>query len=483
MNEKLIGRKEEKAILKEALNSKKAEMIAVIGRRRVGKTFLIKQTYRDDLTFHFTGIQNAPNIEQLQNFAFELSKINDGERIKTPSNWVEGFIELITLLEKRRKATPEKNTKQVVFIDELPWLSVRKSGFLRGLSFFWNSWAVDQNIVVVICGSAASWMIQKVVNHTGGLHNRITQYIHLKPFTLAETENFLNYKNIKLNRYHITQVYMAIGGIPHYLEKIKNGNSAAQIIDNLCFAQNGILRNEFNKLYPALFENSEKHVAIIRTLAKKHNGMSRDELIKKGKLSNGGTLTKVLQELEQSDFITSYHPFGKKKKTKLYRLTDEYSLFYLQFMENSIQEGKQTWQHISQTQAYKIWSGYAFESLCIKHLPQIKKALEIGGVYTVSSSFYKKGTDTSQGTQIDLVLDRKDDIINLFEMKFYNKTYSLSKDYATKLQTKINVFETTTKTKKLLHLVMITANGFKHNSHSLGLVEKTLSLEDLFLAI
>lgn len=477
MEKKLIGRKEEEAILKEALISDKAEMIAVIGRRRVGKTFLVNRVYEQHLKFQFTGIQNAPNIEQLQNFAFELSKAKKSETlVKTPSNWVEAFILLIQFLE-----TKKTEEKQVVFIDELPWLAARKAGFLRGLSFFWNSWAVNENIVLVICGSAASWMIQKVVNNTGGLHNRITQYIHLKPFTLAETEAFLQYKNINLNRYQIAQLYMAIGGIPHYLEKIKSGNSATQIIDNLCFTQNGILKNEFLKLYPALFENAEKHIAVIRTLAQKHNGMTRDELIEIGGLANGGTLTNVLMELEQSDFITAYHPFGKKKKTKLYRLTDEYSLFYLKFMENNIQEGKQTWQHISQTQAYKIWSGYAFESLCIKHLPQLKKALEIGGVYTVSSSFYKKGTATEQGTQIDLVLDRKDNIINLFEIKFYDKTFSLSKDYAQKIKDKKDIFALETKTKKLLHWVIVTSDEFKHNQHSLGLIDKALTLDDLFL--
>ena len=479
MAKKLIGRKGELKILEEALLSDNAEMIAVIGRRRVGKTFLINLAYENRIDFKFTGIQNSPNKEQLQNFAFELMKAKEnGELVKTPSNWVEAFITLIQFLEGKK--TEEK---QIVFIDELPWLSNRKSGFLRGFSFFWNSWAVNENIVVVICGSAASWMIQKIVNHTGGLHNRITQYIHLKPFTLLETEAFLKYKNIKLNRYHIAQLYMVIGGIPHYLEKIKSGNSVSQIIDNLCFTQNGVLRNEFSKLYPALFENSEKYITIIRTLAKKRSGMTRKELVEMSKFPNGGTLSNVLVELEQSDFITSYHPFGKKKKTKMYRLTDEYSLFYLKFMEHNIQEGKQTWQHISQTQTYKIWSGYAFESLCIKHLPQIKKQLEIGGVYTVSSSFYKRGTTMEQGTQIDLVLDRKDDIINLFEMKFYNKTFSLTKEYAQKLKIKMDVFETVTKTKKLLHWVLLTSEGFQHNEHSLGLIDKVLNLEDLFVDI
>lgn len=477
MSQKLIGRKEERQILADALKSDKAEMVAVIGRRRVGKTFLIKNTYQKRINFQFTGIQDAPNIEQLQNFTYALSLAKgSSSKISTPSNWVEAFILLIEFLKIQ-----QDGTKQVVFIDELPWLDNRKSGFLRGLSFFWNSWAVDEHIVVVICGSAASWMIQKVVHHTGGLHNRITQFLHLKPFCLRETELFLKYKNINLNRYQIVQLYMTIGGIPHYLEKIKGGKSAAQIIDDLCFSETGILKREFTKLYPALFENAEKHISVIKALTKKRQGMSRAEIIKTGKLSNGGTITKVLEELAQSGFITSYHPFEKKKKEKIYRLTDEYSLFYLQFMEQNVQEGRQTWQHISQTQGYKIWTGYAFESLCIKHLAQIKKSLDIAGVYATSYSFLKKGTKSQQGTQIDLLLDRKDGVINLFEMKFYNKTFTINKAYAQNLKAKMDIFEESTNTRKQLFWTMITTFGLQANEHSLGLVDSILDLDDLFV--
>ena len=479
MEEVLIGRKRELQILQDSLNSPKAEMVSIIGRRRVGKTYLVKSAYKNRINFQFTGIQHAPNIEQLQNFVFALSNATgSSSKIATPANWVEAFILLIEFLKSR-----QNEEKQVVFIDELPWLDNRKSGFLRGLSFFWNSWAVDQNIVVVICGSAASWMIQKVVYHTGGLHNRITQSIHLKPFTLLETEHFLKHKYINLNRYQIVQLYMAIGGIPHYLEKIKAGKSAAQIIDDMCFSNTGILKNEFNKLYPALFENSERHISIIRALTQKQQGMNREEIIHAAKLSNGGTVSKVLEELAQSGFIAAYFPFGKKKKGKIYRLTDEYSLFYVHFIEKNKQEGRQTWHHLSQTQTYKSWSGYAFESICIKHLPQIKKSLDIAGVYSNSSSFLLKGTSDQQGTQIDLLLDRKDGIINLFEMKFHNKVFTLNKSYAQSLKEKMDIFQETTQTRKQLFWTMVTTFGIKHNEHSLGLIDSVLTLDDLFVEV
>jgi len=478
----LIGRKKEQEILKKALNSNEAEMIAVIGRRRVGKTFLIKSMYKNDIQFELSGIQNATNQEQLQNFVFQLNKTAENPLLVTPpSNWVEAFILLIKYLEQVASIAIEADKKQVVFFDELPWLSAHKSGFLRGLSFFWNSWAVDKNIVVVICGSAASWMVQKVVNHTGGLHNRITKRINLKPFTLAETEEYFKSRHILLNRYHIVQIYMALGGIPHYLKEIESGKSATQNINDICFSETGLLTDEFSKLYPALFDNSDNHIAIIRALATKRQGMTREEIIKISKIKNGGTLTKVLQELEQSGFISLYYAYGKKKKNKLYRLTDEYSLFYLHFIEPNIYQGNDTWNHLSQTQQYKTWSGYTFEGICIKHLPQIKKALSIGGVYAISSSFYKKGTATEKGTQIDLILDRKDQIINLFEIKFYQEEFVITKSYAKTLQEKQRVFKKTTTSQKMISWIFIAPFGLKHNQHSLDLIYNVLDLEALFV--
>ncbi|MCB0835349.1 MAG: ATP-binding protein, partial [Bacteroidetes bacterium] len=373
------------------------------------------------------------------------------------------------------------NRKQIVFFDELPWMASPKSGFLSGLSYFWNSWAVNQNIVVVICGSAASWMIQKVVKNTGGLHNRITKRIIVNPFTLSETEQYLHQRGIKLNRYHIVQLYMAMGGIPHYLKEIKPGKSVVQNIDQICFSDTGLLRDEFLDLYPALFENPDKHIAVIRALSTKRQGMDREEIIKSSKLANGGSLTKTLEELNQSGFISTYQPFGKKKKNTLYRLTDEYSFFYLKFIEKKRNEGVETWQHLSQTQEYKIWSGYAYEGICIKHLHQIKKALSIGGVYSVSSSFLKKGTKTEKGVQIDLLLDRNDHIINLFEIKFYNKPFTISKAYAKELKEKMDLFEEATKTRKHLFLTLITTFGLIPNEYSLGLIDQVLTLDDLFI--
>jgi uncharacterized protein len=477
MSNTLIGRKEEQALLQEALTSDRAEMVAVFGRRRVGKTFLIKQTYQNHIAFELTGLQSSNSEEQLQNFNNQLEIFSQSPMpLKTPTNWLDAFFMLAKYLDKQ-----PSDIKKVVFFDEVPWLAGNKSGFITGLGWFWNSWAERRNIVVVICGSAASWMIQKIVNDRGGLHNRITKRVFLYPFTLSETEIYLQSHNIFYNRYQIIQIYMSIGGIPHYLNEIKAGLSAVQNINDICFSKNGLLRDEFSRLYDALFANAENHIAAVRALSQSRQGLTRPDIIKNAQLSEGGNTSKVLEELEQSGFITSYYPFDKRKKDMLYRLTDEYSLFYLRFIEHNKDSGNDTWNQLSQTQSVKIWSGYAYENTCLKHLPNIKKALGISGVYTQSSTFLQKGNAEEKGAQIDLVLDRNDQIINLFEIKFYNTEFTLSESDAKALRNQMWVFKAKTKTKKHLMIVLLTTFGMEHNKHSLGLIENILTMDALFL--
>ena len=477
MSNTLIGRTKEQETLRKALLSDESEMVAIIGRRRVGKTFLIRSAYRERIDLEFTGVQNATRREQLDSFHFLLQKYARRNTIlNLPKNWLEAFHQLITVLEN--KNTSKK--KKVIFFDELPWLATKKSGFLKALGFFWNNWASKNNIVVVICGSAASWMIQKVVKDKGGLHNRITRRINLRPFTLAETETFLASRHLKLNHYNTILIYMIMGGIPHYLKEIQAGKSAIQNIDDICFSEDGLLADEFSNLYPALFEHSENHIAIIRALAMKWKGLTRAEIIKLGNLSNGGGVTKALDELIHSSFISSYFPFGKKRKDKLYRLTDEYSLFYLHFIERRRRNVKGAWQALSQTSTFKSWSGYAFESLCLKHIEQIKTALQIGGIYSESSSFFFAGNESLPAIQIDLLIDRNDQVINLCEIKFQQSEFIISKSYAEQLQKKIAVFSEISKTKKQIFLTMITTFGTTQNKHSLGLVDNDLKMDVLF---
>ena len=324
-------------------------------------------------------------------------------------------------------------------------------------------------------------MIQKIVNDRGGLHNRITRRINLQPFNLAETEAFLASKKIKLNRYHTLLIYMIMGGIPHYLKELEKGKSAIQNIDDICFSENGLLAEEFDNLYAALFQHSGNHVAIVRALATKWKGLTRTEIISTSRLADGGGLTKALNELLRSGFISSYYPFGKKRKTMLYRLTDEYSFFYLHFIEKQRYNAQGAWKALSQTSTFKSWSGYAFESLCLKHIAQIKRALQIGGIYSEQSSFFYPGDEFLPGTQIDLIIDRNDQAINICEMKFYQKEFLISKAQAAQLRQKAFVFSEVSKTKKQIFITMITTFGFVENKHSLGLVDNQLTMDALFL--
>ncbi len=475
--ENLIGRDTEKGLLIKALDSPEAELVAMLGRRRVGKTFLIRQVYKDNMVFEFSGVHEATLRRQLLNFSQTMKAATQSAvDITPPSTWIEALNSLQQYL-----APVLSNRKCVIFFDEFPWIHTPKSGFLQAFDHFWNSWASRQpNLVVVICGSAASWMIHNVVNNRGGLHNRITRKIRLMPFNLAEVEEYLRSRAINLDHYQILQLYMAIGGIPHYLKDIKPGESAAQIIDRICFTKDGLLKGEFKNLYQSLFDKADNHIAIIKALAKTGKGLTRKEIITTCKLSSGGTATKLLEELVESGFITPYIPFGKTFRDNIYKLTDEYSLFYLKFMEKARTTGAGTWLKISATPSWKSWSGFAFEGLCLKHAQQIKKSLGISGVLTEESGWRSVAANGEQGIQIDLLIDRRDHCINICEMKFNESDFAIDKPFAEYLRQKVQVFKERTKTRKTLLLTLITTYAVKPNSYFTGLVQNTVEMQALF---
>lgn len=473
----LIGRIEEQQILDGKISSGEAELVAVYGRRRVGKTFLIRTYCKDRVIFEVTGIHNASFKDQLQNFGLALQTVLKSKvSIATPENWVQAFYMLDQYLDGLPKDKPA-----VLFFDEFPWLHTQKSSFLQAFEHWWNSSASKKDhLKVIICGSAASWMIDQVINNKGGLHNRVTQTIRLLPFTLAETEQYLISRGIQLNHYLILQLYMATGGIPHYLKGIQKGESVAQVIDRLCFTKDGLLKGEFKNLYQSLFSNPHHHEAVIRALAKKGKGLTRNEIIEECGLSSGGTATKILKELEESGFIMPYIPFEKTEKESIYKLSDEYSLFYLKFIEHAKATGAGTWLRQSTTASYTIWSGFAFESVCQKHLQQVKRALGIAGVLTMASSWRYMPSKGKKGAQIDLLLDRQDKVINLCEMKFANGEFTIDKKYAAELENKIAVFRSETKTRRVIFPTLITTYGVKKNDYHRDIVQGEVVMEDLF---
>ncbi|MBI1185584.1 AAA family ATPase [bacterium] len=473
----MIGRAEEIAILNGFLDKKGGFLTAMIGRRRVGKTYMIRHIFKEHIVFEFTGTQYANRANQLQKFSQKLQEFRKGAiALKEPTDWAEAFMQLKAYLQGLRKT----KKKPVVFFDELPWIDSRRSGFLQEFGYWWNDWACKQEILVVICGSTASWMIEKVINNKGGLHNRVHRTINLKPFTIAETDAFLKAKNIKLDAYNTVLLYMTLGGIPFYLEQVEPGETATQAINRLCFSKNGGLANEFDNLYAALYEHPQNHVAIIKALKKKWKGLTRQQIIKATGIANGGGLTKVLNELVASTFVIEVLPFGKKKKDTLFRLADEYSLFYLQFMEGKGRRGQDDWMQTFASQTYKTWCGYAFENICLKHETAIKKALGISGIKTEVSSFAGTCDKNGDGMQIDMLIDRADKAINLCEIKFYADAWKPTERDVELLRKRRERFRQLTGTKKMLINTAITTYGVAENTYTKSQIDKALDINLFF---
>jgi uncharacterized protein len=469
----MIGREQERVLFQKIKKSSSSEFVAVYGRRRVGKTYLIREAFENNFTFHLTGLANASLYQQLVNFHTTLQKRNPRKEISIPATWFEAFQQLIEYAEN------SKEDRKIIFIDELPWIDTAKSNCISALEHFWNHWAsARKDIVLIVCGSAASWMLNKLINNKGGLHNRITQQIKLMPFTLKECEQFLAEKKINWNRYQIVEAYMIMGGIPYYWNALEAGKSAAQNIDTLFFSENGLLKNEFQNLYASLFKNPESHLTIVEALGTKAKGLSRDEIIKYTKSSSSGSTTKIIDELEASGFIRKYYSFNKKAKQSIYQLVDLYSLFYLRFFKENKSATENFWINTLDTPAHRTWSGYAFEMVCLLHSYQIKKKLGIQGIQSSESSW--RSNNQKKGAQIDLVIDRKDETVTICEMKFSINPFTIDKKYEENLRNKLGAFRSETKTRKAVMLAMITTYGIKQNQYSLGLVQNDLTMDCLF---
>lgn len=482
---KIVGREKEIKILDGVWKSKEAEFVAVYGRRRVGKTHLIREYFSDKgIYLEASGAKDKPFKKQLENFMKAVSHTFFKDvPLGTPKNW-DGVFDILT---KELHNVP-KSQKVVLFLDELPWMSTKKSGMLQSLDYYWNlHWSKIPNLILVVCGSAASWILEKLIYAKGGLHKRITKKILLEPYNLKETEEFLKSLSVKLNHKQILDIYMTIGGIPFYLKAVDKGLSAAQNIDMICFQKNGILYNEFSNLFEALFEQADVNQTIVREIVKHGNEISREELSRATGIQSGGTLNKRLQELEASNFIQSFLPYGRKKRDHSFRVIDEFSLFYLKWIEPLLasrvgMDEQGYWQHVVNTPAVATWAGYAFENVCLKHTYQIRRALGLGNVACKTGRWHhlpKKGTPTD-GAQIDLLFDREDGVITLCEIKYSNKPFAIDKDYGRQLIRKVEVFERQVKPSKPTFLAMITTMGLKSNLWSEELVQNEVTLTDLF---
>ena len=478
--EKLIGREDEIKVLERLYKSKSAEFLAVYGRRRVGKTFLITQHFKNKgVFFEVTGTPNATTQEQLSNFHDELCSLFN-KKTKRPKTWSEAFLQL-------KEAIKEIHSSQkvIIFLDELPWLAPKRSRFLQALDYYWNRhFSRMPNVLLIVCGSSAFWMVSQIINNKGGLYGRLSAHLRITPFSLGTTEQYLQSRGIDLPRSQVCEIYMVTGGVPKYLSFLEPGQSAAQSIHSLCFTPQSPLVGEFYKLYHSLFKNPAPHFLIVQTLAKKHYGLTRLSLLQETKLKNTGRTSEVLTELVESGLIGLKPEMGKKAREVRYYLSDEYSLFYLHWIEPvkmNILQGVDAnyWLQYQNTQSWRIWAGYAFENLCFKHLPKIKEALHIGAV-TTTASYWKSLKNGKKEIEIDLVIDRADQSINLCEIKYYRDSFEMDSSYAKEILLKKEIFRKRTHTRKALFMTLITSCKAIQNPAYLSCIETQVNLEALF---
>lgn len=471
----LIGREKEKQILLNALTEEYSQFIAVYGRRRVGKTFLIRESYEYKFNFQFTGAAKTTARKQLARFRLALKEqgLND---VPTLTNWMDAFSEL------KRFINQQPEGKKVIFLDELPWMDAPRSNFLSELESFWNGWAsARKDIVFIVCGSSTAWMVKKIIKNKGGLHNRLTHRIALKPFSLHLCEEMMKSRSISLTRKQILEGYMIFGGVPYYWSLLNRGASLTQEISRLIFSEDGDMYDEFNMLYASLFKKPEPYIKVISLLAKKKMGMTRQEIITTGKLEDNGALTEILKDLEWCGFIRGYSMIGNKIKNEVYQLIDHYTLFYYEFIHEQ-RHGSNFWQTMQGKPQYNTWCGLAFERVCLWHIEQIKNKLGISGILT-NEYAWRTGPNKEKnrsGVQIDLLIERSDGIIDLCEMKYSKDTYTINETYEKELIQKKNIFAEVTKTKSAIHTIMVTTYGINHNAYS-NEIQNEIELNDLFL--
>jgi len=471
--EKLIGRDAEQQNLAKYVNSGKAEFITIYGRRRVGKTFLVRSFFKDKFDFYATGIIDGTKEEEMKAFNDALHKY--GYEGDEAANWMDAFINLGKLLKSKSDKNPRERV--VVFIDELPCFDTYNSGFIHALDYFWNSNASwMSNIFLVVCGSATSWMLHNVINNRGGLYGRTTHEIHLRPFTLSETETYLKEKGSKLDRLSILQLYMTLGGIPYYISMVDPHKSAVENIDSLFFAESEGLKSEYGRLFKSLYKNPDNYTSVIRLLSEHSAGMTRKEIAEKLKIHNNGHLGEILENLESCDFIRYYRNNGKQNNG-IYQLLDFFILFYNKFCRRRTTD-ERFWQNNINTPAQNTWYGLTFEKVCIAHYRQILRALKIDGIHTEFYSWRSK--TSSPAAQIDIVIDRADGIINICEAKYSRREYRLQKTEYDKLSKRIDTFCNETKCKKGIQTVLITTNGLADNEYS-NIADRVIALDDLFL--
>lgn len=470
----MVGRKEEQGELIRMAESDESEFVAIYGRRRVGKTYLVRETFEGRFAFQHSGLATGGLKRQLAQFFLSLKTYGLKGR-GMPKDWDEAFALL------REVITACTFKKKVVFIDEMPWLDTPRSNFVTALEGFWNGWAsARKDILLIVCGSAAAWISKKLFRNRGGLHNRVTCRILLNPFTLHECEELVRERGLAMSRSEIAECYMAFGGIPYYWRYLDKRFSTAQNFDRMFFAEGAPLADEFVELFSSLFRLSQLPRQIVGELAGHLSGMTRNDIARALGISASGKLTDALEALSVSGFVRRFNPFDSGKNNQVFQLVDAFSIFHFHYLAGRRPADENFWMRTVGSPAHRVWCGLAFERLCLIHHRQIRKALGIDGVYAECCAWHHRAKGASQdGAQIDLLFDRADNVVNVCECKYTSEPFKIDKEYDAALARKLGVFRNVTKTRKSVHLTMISASGLIRNEYS-SRVQSEVTLDDLF---
>ena len=474
MKKTLIAREQECARLQKCLESDRSELVTIYGRRRVGKTYLVDEFFNQKYDFTCVGVHRGTKAVQLRNFAKQLKRAMGAKTMPKFADWMDAF----DAMEDYLASLPE-GRKKVVFIDEMPWMDSGKSDFVMALENFWNGWAARRrDIVMIATGSASSWMVKKIEENEGGLHARVTCRLHLKQFSLGETEEYLRSRGCRWDRYQMMQCYMVMGGVPYYLSLLDVKQSVAQNIDRLFFEEKAELKNEFDDLYNALFKYAERYISIVTMLYDNRKGLTREEINRLYAYPDDN-LTKIIRNLVQCDFVKETAQYNKGVKAVLYRLTDFFTIFHLKFMKENLSGNETWWQDNMQSAQVLAWCGLAFERICEGHIRQMKRALGISGIATETSAWRKAKDSAGKGAQIDLIIKRADRTIHLCEMKFSTNKFTISDAYEDDLRERQAVFEQTEKAREAVVHTFVTTYGVKDGMHR-SIVHSEVTMDDLF---
>lgn len=471
----MVGRVQERRCLDRCDGSDKSELVCVYGRRRVGKTFLVEQTLGPFFAFHVVGSKDAATSSQLREFGLELTDRGDPNP-NPPADWREAFNRLYKVITAP-DAPRSPHGKAVVFIDEFPWFAKQRSDFLSAFSTFWNRRSTTgQKLLVVICGSATSWVIEHVLESAGDMAARVTESIFLKPFALAETKEYFDSRGFGWDERSLIETQMVFGGLPYFFSLMSPHQSLAQSIDRLCLRPRAQLRDETMILLESTMRRSRLYVELFALLAQHRYGVPKAEAMRLlGHSTN--QFIKATAEAVKCGYVHEYKNLSKPQNPKYLMLVDPFILFHYRLIEPAHGDSPRSWaDFVADQERYTAWRGNAFEIVCLQHVRQLKSALGIGGVLTKEypwASARKAG-----GAQVDLVIERADRIVNLCEMKFTDAPYELTSAVEQELVRKREVFREETGTRLALKTVLVSAQGTAgyHDSQ----IAQIITADDLF---